>query len=90
MWAIFKSECCISKLHSPFGYMTRLGEFLARKAINKAHLGRQTKLSRQRISELCLNQSAKLTGFELYKISRAMEIEISVLAEILYGGLVED
>lgn len=69
--------------------MTRLGEFLAKKAVNKAKLGRMTKLSRQRISELCLNEKAKLTGLELYKISLAMEIEIKKLAEILYDNLVE-
>lgn len=70
--------------------MTRLGEFLARRAINKAKLGRMTKLSRQRISELCLKDKAKLTGLELYKISIAIEIEIKELAEILYKDLPED
>jgi len=70
--------------------MTRLGDYLARKAINKAKLGRMTKLSRQRISELCLNEKAKLTGLELYKISLALEIEIQKLAVILYEDLAEE
>jgi len=55
--------------------MTELGEFLARKSINKAEVSRRTGISQSRLSELSLNQTTRLRVDELYLIALAIEIE---------------
>jgi len=55
--------------------MTELGEFLARKSINKAEVSRRTGISQSRLSELALNPSTKLQAKELYLIALAIDVE---------------
>ena len=63
--------------------MTELGEFLARKSINKAEVSRRTGISQSRLSELSLNTSTKLRVDELYLIALAIEIEpAEIISEI--------
>ena len=63
--------------------MTALGEFLNRKAINKAEVARKTGISKSRLSQLSVNESTKLTVEELYKIAQAMELNpCEVLDEV--------
>ncbi len=55
--------------------MTRLGIYLAQRSVNKAEIGRRTGLGRQRIGELCNNESTRLSVEELYKIALAINTD---------------
>jgi DNA-binding Xre family transcriptional regulator len=63
--------------------MTKLGEYLARKSVNKSEVSRRTGISKARMSELTLNASAKLRAEELYLISLAINVDpCEVLKEV--------
>lgn len=63
--------------------MTRLGEYLARKSVNKSEVSRRTNISKARLSELTLNNSAKLRAEELYLIALAINVDpCEVLKEV--------
>ena len=63
--------------------MTRLGEYLARKSVNKSEVSRRTGISKARLSELTLNSSAKLRAEELYLIALAINVDpCEVLKEV--------
>lgn len=55
--------------------MTELGEFLAKKSINKAEVSRRTGISQSRLSELALNPTTKLQVKELYSIALAIDVD---------------
>ncbi|MEQ9405024.1 MAG: helix-turn-helix transcriptional regulator [Cyclobacteriaceae bacterium] len=55
--------------------MTELGEYLSRKAINKAEVARKTGISKSRLSQLSVNETTKLTVEELWKIAKAIEVD---------------
>ena len=67
--------------------MTKLGEYLDRKAVNKSHISRRTGISKQRLSELSINGSTKLRASELYLISLAIEADPCELLEYVCGNL---
>ncbi len=67
--------------------MTKLGEYLLTKSVNKSEVARKTGLSKPRLSELTLNPSAKLRADELYLIALAIGVEPGELLKALYGGL---
>ncbi|WP_212001179.1 helix-turn-helix transcriptional regulator [Chitinophaga sp. HK235] len=67
--------------------MTKLGEYLIVKSVNKSEVARKTGLSKPRLSELTLNPSAKLRADELYLIALAIDVNPGDLLEALYGGL---
>ena len=48
--------------------MTKLGEFIANKYINRANLSRQTGISTNRMFSLCNHESAQLKLEEFYLI----------------------
>ncbi len=63
--------------------MTNLGLFLTKKSVNKAEVARRTNISTSRLSELTLNQSAKLRADELYMIALAIDVNpCEVLNEV--------
>ncbi|MFY0602201.1 MAG: helix-turn-helix transcriptional regulator [Cyclobacteriaceae bacterium] len=63
--------------------MTELGEYLSRKAINKAEVARKTGISKSRLSQLSVNSTTKLTVDELWKIAEALEIDpCEILKEV--------
>jgi DNA-binding Xre family transcriptional regulator len=63
--------------------MTKLGEYLARKSVNKSEVSRRTGISKARMSELTLNESAKLRAEELYLIALAINVDpCDVLKEV--------
>ncbi len=63
--------------------MTKLGEYLARKSINKSEVSRRTGISKARISELTLNLSTKLRADELFLIALAIDVDpCEVLNEV--------
>ena len=67
--------------------MTKLGVYLAKRAINKSEVARRTGLSKVRINELTLNENTKLKASELYLIALAIEINPSVLLFEICGDL---
>ncbi|MBN8857160.1 MAG: helix-turn-helix transcriptional regulator [Sphingobacteriales bacterium] len=67
--------------------MTKLGEYLIVKSVNKSEVARKTGLSKPRLSELTLNPSAKLRADELYLIALAIDISPCELLEALYSEL---
>ena len=67
--------------------MTKLGEYLIQKSVNKSEVARKTGLSKPRLSELTLNPSAKLRADELYLIDLAIDVKPGDLLELLYSDL---
>ena len=64
--------------------MTFLGEYFSRKSIKKAEVSRKTGLSQSRLSELTLNDSAKLRVKELYLIALAIDANpCDIMTEVL-------
>ncbi|MCC6643593.1 helix-turn-helix domain-containing protein [Candidatus Peregrinibacteria bacterium] len=63
--------------------MTRLGEYLKKKAISKATVANRTGISRSRKSELTNNPSTHLKAKELYLIALAIDVELNeILKEV--------
>jgi DNA-binding Xre family transcriptional regulator len=67
--------------------MTKLGIYLAKRAINKSEVARRTGLSKVRVNELTINENTKLKSSELYLIALAIDVKPSQLLEDLYGDL---
>lgn len=67
--------------------MTKLGEFLARRAVNRSEVSRKTGLSNPRLSELSINPNAYLRASELYLIALAIEVNPCELLEYVCGDL---
>jgi DNA-binding Xre family transcriptional regulator len=67
--------------------MTKLGEYLIQKSVNKSEVARKTGLSKPRLSELTLNPSAKLRADELYLIALAIDVKPGELLEVLFSEL---
>jgi hypothetical protein len=67
--------------------MTKLGEYLTRKSVNKAVVARKTGLSKQRMGEITLNSDAKLRADELYKICLAIGADPCEVFQYICGHL---
>jgi DNA-binding Xre family transcriptional regulator len=67
--------------------MTKLGEYLIIKSVNKSEVARKTGLSKPRISELTLNSTAKLRVAELYLIALAIDVNPCELLEFVCAGI---
>ncbi|MCG8320058.1 MAG: helix-turn-helix transcriptional regulator [Cytophagales bacterium] len=67
--------------------MTKLGEYLSKKSVNKSEISRKTGLSNPRLSELSTNQKAKLRVDELYLIALAIDVNPSEILEYVCGHL---
>lgn len=67
--------------------MTRLGAYLDKKAVNKSQISRRTGISKQRLSELSTNETAKLRADELYLVAMAIEVNPCELLEFVCGEL---
>ena len=67
--------------------MTKLGEYLTRKSVNKAIVARKTGLSKQRMGELTLNDDAKLRAREVYLIALAIGVSPSEVFEYVCSDL---
>lgn len=66
--------------------MTKLGEYLAKKSINKSEVSRKTGISKPRLSELTLKESAHLRAKELYLIALAIDADpCDILKEVCAG-----
>jgi DNA-binding Xre family transcriptional regulator len=67
--------------------MTKLGEYLAQKSVNKSEVARKTGLTKARMNELTLSERSHLRAEELYLIALAIDINPCDLLESLYGEL---
>lgn len=67
--------------------MTVLGEYLAKRSVNKSEVSRRTGLSKVRISELTLNENTKLRADELYLIALAINVDPCELLKEVCGHL---
>lgn len=67
--------------------MTKLGEYLAKKSVNKSEISRKTGLSSPRLSELSAKPKAKLRASELYLIALAIEVDPCDLLKYVCGDL---
>ena len=67
--------------------MTKLGEYLSKKSVNKSEISRKTGLSNPRLSELSTNRKAKLRVDELYLIALAIDVNPSEILEYVCGHL---
>jgi hypothetical protein len=67
--------------------MTELGEYLAKRSVNKSEVSRKTGISKVRISELTINPSTKLRADELYLIALAINAEPCEVLQAVCGHL---
>ena len=65
--------------------MTKLGEYLDHKSVNKSDVSRKTGISKARLSELTTKESAKLRAEELYLIALAIAVNPCDMLENLYS-----
>ena len=67
--------------------MTKLGQYLAQKSVNKSEVARKTGLTKARMNELTLNERSHLRAEELYLIALAIDVNPSELLDALYSEL---
>jgi DNA-binding Xre family transcriptional regulator len=67
--------------------MTKLGEFLISKSVNKSEVSRKTGISKARLSELTTKPKTRLQATELYLIALAIGTDPCGLLEYLCGDL---
>ncbi|MBO9658910.1 MAG: helix-turn-helix transcriptional regulator [Chitinophagaceae bacterium] len=67
--------------------MTKLGDYLAQKSVNKSEVARKTGLSRARMNELTLNDKSHLRSDELYLIALAIGTSPCELLETMCSDL---
>ena len=70
--------------------MTKFGEFLAKRSVNKSDVSRKTGISKPRLSELTLKETTKIRADELYMISVAIGVNPSEMLEYVCGHLKEE
>ena len=67
--------------------MTRLGEYLNKRSINRASVSRKTGIRTTRLHQLSNNPKTNVKADEVYLIALAIEIEPNELLEIVCGHL---
>jgi transcriptional regulator with XRE-family HTH domain len=67
--------------------LTKLGRFFEDRSINKAGIARKTGLTKNRLSQLSLNQDAQVKAEELYLIALAAGVEPGWLLEEVCGEM---
>lgn len=67
--------------------MTKLGNYLTQKSVNKSEVARKTGMSRARMNELTLNERSHLRAEELYLIAMAIDVNPCELLEAMCSGL---
>ncbi len=66
-------------------FMTRLGQFLKKKSVNKMEVSRRTVISKSRLSELSTNEKTRLQAEELYLIALAIDVDPCELLNEIYS-----
>jgi DNA-binding Xre family transcriptional regulator len=78
---------CFILIKEILQFMTKLGEYLAKKSVNRSEVSRKTGLSNPRLSELSTNSSSKLRADELYLIALAIGTDPGELLDYVCGHL---
>jgi DNA-binding Xre family transcriptional regulator len=66
--------------------MTKFGEYLAQKSVNKSEVARKSGISKARLSELSLRDSAHLRAEELYLVALAIDVKPCDMLEFVCGA----
>lgn len=64
-------------------HLTRLGEYLEKKSVNKASIARKTGLGKNRLTAVTTSETARLTAEELYLIALAIKADPAELLEFV-------
>jgi len=64
--------------------MTKLGLFLAQRMTNRSELARKAGIERNRLSNICDRDSARITGEEVHLLALALNMEPNELHQILF------
>lgn len=67
--------------------MTKLGEYLAKRSVNKSQVAKRTGLTKARMNELTLTDTAKLRAEELYLIALAIKVNPCEMLSDLCEGI---
>ncbi|SHF10149.1 helix-turn-helix domain-containing protein [Pedobacter caeni] len=67
--------------------ITKLGYYLGKRSVNKAQVARRTGLTRARMNELTLTETAKLRAEELYLIALAINVNPGEMLMDMYQDL---
>ncbi|MBE8720192.1 helix-turn-helix domain-containing protein [Sphingobacterium pedocola] len=67
--------------------MTKLGEYLAKKSVNKSMVARKTGLSKARVNELTMTETAKLRLDEMYLIALSIDTDPCEMMKVLCEDL---
>jgi DNA-binding Xre family transcriptional regulator len=67
--------------------MTKLGEFLEKRAISKAEIARRIGVSKQRMTDITTDPNVSLRAEEVWLIAKAVQVEPAVLLEFICGHL---
>ena len=67
--------------------MTRLGDFLDKKSVNKAEISRRTGIRKNRLSELSIQENTRPRGDEIYLIALAIDVDPCELLRYIYSDL---
>ena len=67
--------------------MTKLGEYLSKRSINRAAVSRKTGIRTTRLHELANNAKTTIKADELYLISLAIEADPCELFQFVCGHL---
>jgi len=67
--------------------LTKLGEYLDKKSVNKASVARKTGLAKNRLTAITTSDTARLTAEEIYLVALAIEASPGELLEYVCGDL---
>jgi DNA-binding Xre family transcriptional regulator len=67
--------------------MTKIGEYLASKSVNKSEVSRKTGISKARLSELTTKPTTRLRANELYLIALTIGADPGTLLEFVCRDL---
>lgn len=67
--------------------MTRLGEYLAKKSINRAAISRKTGITTTRLNDLANKESSHLKADEVYLIALSIDVDPGDLLDFVCLGL---
>ena len=67
--------------------MTKLGEYLHKRSINRASVSRSTGIRTTRLYQLANNPSSNIKADELYLIARAIGADPCELLQVVCGHL---
>jgi len=67
--------------------MTKLGNYLTKKSVNKSEISRRSGISKSRMSELTHNSSTKIRAEELFLIALAINVDPCEILLEIFGQL---